>query len=1158
MFKYPRLLIVVGVGLTAVVVTIAGGYRRVSWDANEALRRDGAEIRSLLERGAYGEAEVRARALHDAMVASLGGESLPVYDAGDLLVQAFISNGRGASEETRRVAEAVLLSRQAYSGPDQPATAPSLLNLGDVLIEAADLDNGVALLRRGVGALERAEPTDEQALGLALDRLGDALTRSQQHDEAAMVLRRSLLIKEASADDRSIARTLEAIGRALQRKGDYEAAREPVARAVAIRKRGSANHPEYIGTLFLVEYQQWFDGRHREALETAAEAVRLAERTLHRNHPLLAQALRLQAGANVDLWELERARELLERAVAIAETSLGDRHPETAWCLNDLANPILLMGDYQTARALYERALHILESRFGSAHDLVATAVYNVALVDSRLGDLEKAGHGYRRAAETWRTVFHDRHPFVAQALAAEAGVLQRLGRSAEAIPKLEDALSIRAEAFGENHAAVARSLVALAVALKDTHRTQPARDRLDRALRIRDRLRLPEDPELAATLTLFADLERDRGRLNSARRSYERAVAISERVLGSMHPDSADMQMNLATTLEIAGEYRAAFETARQAESAGRDHLRLMLRTLPERQSLLYAASRPRGLDLVLSLVDIVPQAVPVGADSAIRSRSLVLDESAARVRARLLLGAESDGLYAELSTARERLANLLVRGQDVLAPARYTAMVQEARQRSEMAERRLAEKSAAFRDDLSRAHIGLTEVTAALPARTAMVSIIRYDRTPFTASRRRGSPAESSTSPQPAYVAFVLRHDAAPAAIPLASADLIDALVSRWRDAIAAITVTNAGRSSPSASVAGAALSRTIWDPVAPYLENADHVFIVPDGSLTLVPFAALTNREGRYLLEVGPIIHYLSAERDIVPEALEARRDRAGLLALGGPSFDGREPNASGEPDDDHGDEGATALRSRTAPCVSFESARFAPLDDTLLEVRDVSTAWAAHHGSGTSPARLLLAQEATESAFKRAAPAYSVLHLATHGFFLGQECSPSAKGGTRGVGGITKIGSGTPIDNPLLLSGLALAGANRRAAAAPDEDDGILTAEEVASLNLSGVEWAVLSACDTGVGEIKAGEGVFGLRRAFQVAGARTVIMSLWSVEDQATRAWMRALYEERFQKGATTADAVHAASLAVLRDRRAKGQSTHPFFWAAFVAAGDWR
>ena len=118
--------------------------------------------------------------------------------------------------------------------------------------------------------------------------------------------------------------------------------------------------------------------------------------------------------------------------------------------------------------------------------------------------------------------------------------------------------------------------------------------------------------------------------------------------------------------------------------------------------------------------------------------------------------------------------------------------------------------------------------------------------------------------------------------------------------------------------------------------------------------------------------------------------------------------------------------------------------------------------------------------------------------------------------------------------------------------------MLTSEEVSALDLNGVEWAVLSGCDTGVGELRAGEGVFGLRRAFQVAGARTVIMSLWQVEDQATRQWMTTLYESRFMKNLSTVNAVREAGLAVLRGRRAKGLSAHPFYWAAFVASGDWR
>ncbi|HET7225632.1 MAG TPA: CHAT domain-containing protein, partial [Candidatus Eisenbacteria bacterium] len=166
---------------------------------------------------------------------------------------------------------------------------------------------------------------------------------------------------------------------------------------------------------------------------------------------------------------------------------------------------------------------------------------------------------------------------------------------------------------------------------------------------------------------------------------------------------------------------------------------------------------------------------------------------------------------------------------------------------------------------------------------------------------------------------------------------------------------------------------------------------------------------------------------------------------------------------------------------------------------------------------------------------------------------------------GIGGLAPAAAravpeelAAPGENPLLFSGLALAGANLRARAAPGAGDGILTAQEIATLDLDGVDWAVLSACRTGVGEVVAGEGVLGLRRAFLLAGARSVVTSLWSVGDQGARAWMAALYRHRLLHKATTCAAVRAATLESLRARRARGQSTHPFHWAAFVALGDWR
>jgi CHAT domain-containing protein len=146
-----------------------------------------------------------------------------------------------------------------------------------------------------------------------------------------------------------------------------------------------------------------------------------------------------------------------------------------------------------------------------------------------------------------------------------------------------------------------------------------------------------------------------------------------------------------------------------------------------------------------------------------------------------------------------------------------------------------------------------------------------------------------------------------------------------------------------------------------------------------------------------------------------------------------------------------------------------------------------------------------------------------------------------------------------DNPLVLSGLALSGANRRNDARDPKqaEDGVLTGEEIASLDLSGVDWAVLSACETGVGRVQPGEGVLGLRRAFEVAGAHTLVMSLWKVEDEATLLFMRELYGAR-ASGLSTAESVRTAGLKILAMQRRQGLPDQPYFWGAFVAAGEWR
>jgi CHAT domain-containing protein len=218
------------------------------------------------------------------------------------------------------------------------------------------------------------------------------------------------------------------------------------------------------------------------------------------------------------------------------------------------------------------------------------------------------------------------------------------------------------------------------------------------------------------------------------------------------------------------------------------------------------------------------------------------------------------------------------------------------------------------------------------------------------------------------------------------------------------------------------------------------------------------------------------------------------------------------------------------------------------------------------------QILRRGKATEAAFRRQAPKHRWLHLATHGFFA----PPALRSALAAVDEdqSADVDADLPVDrtfagrHPGLLSGLALAGANEPPGA--DGDDGILTALEVATLDLTHVEVAVLSACETGLGEVAGGEGVLGLQRAFQVAGARTTVTSLWEVPDVATQLLMQRFYENLWDKDMPKLEALREAQIWLMKEGGKRGLGTGkneptgrvsrlpPFYWAGWVLSGDWR
>jgi CHAT domain-containing protein/tetratricopeptide (TPR) repeat protein len=1125
-----------------------------------------AQVRSLLDAGRYEEAEAGAERLVSGASAETGAESLATARKTDLLVEALLRNGKGAQARTRGLAERAIRVKETQLRPDDVDLSSSLRNLGNTFTASSEFLQSLPLFERAVAIHERAQTAQDTAVAEALDDYATALLQVDRYDEAKRALDRALTIKQTrlGPDDRAVARTLELIALLQQKQGNYPGSRLLLERALRIREPINPNDSELANTLNLFGDQLFFEGDFKTAKQFYDRALALYQSNLRSDHPLIAVVLRNVAAAANGLGEIAEGRSLRERALSIAESNYGVAHLEVADYLNDLAITNRQQGSYEAARAIYERAVRIVENRASPDYLRLATLMYNLANVHASLGDLVEAQRYLDRAVSIWQRMLGPEHPYMARAMSSIAQSLLDRGRYDQAQVLFERALKIRERKLGPDHRDVARNLEDLATTLERKGQVSRAHELSARAVAICERSDAPDLPDFASILSLHANLQIDRGDFEAARGYYERALAIRGRVFGTSHPNYAETQAGLAVALAGLGDSAAAITSALQAEETGRQHLRLTLRYLPERQSLGYAATRPKGLDLAMSLSADLPDSRVF--DAVIKGRALVLDEMAARRRVRTEAAhPELAPLWAALTSARQRLANLVVRGPGDQRPQQYLALVEDARQEKELAERSLADKSTEFRDELARGEIGVDEVRAALPAHSALVAFRLYERTLFANSSTTGLQSASAKSPRsrrtvPSYVAFVISAGQPDiSTVPLGAASGVDALVVGWRKE--ATNLPDAS-SEPEAErayrAAGSGLRHRLWDPIALHVKDATTVFVVPDGTLNLVSLAALPVGQTKYLIDGGPVIHYLSAERDLVTGEPAATGNH-GLLAIGGADFDDStlftpraaksRPKASVAPGT------TTQPLSVRAGCGDLQSLQFEPLEGTRKEIHELARLWTG------SQADVLENRGASEGAFKHAASGHRVLHLATHGFFLGSDCSPGV-GGTRSVGGLSsspKNQSNAGLnENPLLLSGLALAGANRRAAAGPGDEDGILTGEEVAALNLDGVEWAVLSACDTGLGALKVGEGVFGLRRAFQVAGVRTVIMSLWSVEDHATLEWMRALYASRLQKHLSTADAMREASLTILRARRAKGQSTHPFYWSGFVAAGDWR
>jgi CHAT domain-containing protein len=817
-----------------------------------------------------------------------------------------------------------------------------------------------------------------------------------------------------------------------------------------------------------------------------------------------------------------QAHPLYERALAIREATPDKNHPDIAESLNNLANLYMEQGAYARAEPLYERALAVAEAALGKNHPEVAGVLNNLVNLYMKHRLYARAEPLARRALAIQEAAFGKYHPYVAESLTTLSSLYFNQGLYARAEPFSKRALAVSETVFGKKHPMVAQSLHNLASLYTNQRLYAQAEPLYKRALAIQEAAVGQAHPDAAEMLGNLAANFMEQGLYTRADPLLERGLAIQEAVLGKTHPDVALTlnrlarirlaQHRLTDALPLFTRALAMSERRLRQEGLGLSESRLInfLHALRADEERLYTLLREYPDNASV-------RRLALGAALLFKGRSV--EEAAGISRAVYQsLGAQDRDTFERLRELRTQLAKQSLQGPGTLPLPAYQQRLDDLAEQGDALEAELARRSAPLR---ARAALPsptdiIDRVAAALPKNSALVELITYADRPLV-------PKPGAPKPQLRYVALILFPDANIRTLDLGPAEPIDRAALRLRNALAS---RDAAFQAPAQ-----ALYQLVFQPLLPLLGDTHRLFLSPDGQVGLVPFTAFHDGH-RFLLDAYDFT-YLTSGRDLLPRPQD-KGPTGAVIVIADPDFGASPPR----PRSPKGDSPAWAGLARRAWAP-------APLPGTRQEAKAIQRL--------LPQAQLFLGAEATKDRLMHLATP-SVLHLATHGFFL--EDLPAPKS-LRAVGQFGALGKDTLIPSdadPLLRSGLVFAGPP---APAPDAstpwqrtaDNMLVTALELAGLNLWGTELVVLSACDTGRGDIMLGQGVYGLRRAFVAAGAETVVMSLWKVNDQTTSALMEAYYHNLLA-GQGRATALREAM------RSLRAVHPHPYYWAPFIALGQ--
>jgi CHAT domain-containing protein/tetratricopeptide (TPR) repeat protein len=838
--------------------------------------------------------------------------------------------------------------------------------------------------------------------------------------------------------------------------------------------------------------------------------------------------------------EYWRSRELWRETLAALERTKPPGNILLAAGRLNYATVLYALGEYREARRIEELVRAVYEELYDETSLDLASIRQNLASTLSELGDKEGALVLHRQALAIFERVLPENHVNLLKERGNVAQVLRTLGRLEESRELFEQVVQGCRATLPEEDETRLWAELSLATVLDGLGQHERARSILEAMLAVQLRTQ-SQTSELWRTQAELAASRGAVGELEAALELQEQALAGLTLLRPLQDPDVQDLRNHLAQLDARLGRSELAVELALETARSSQDYFSWCALALSAREAESAAKNLSRLASAGLSLLAL---AEDTPSEAAARARAFALAESSRGIGATALRCARIGGQSSEeIEIRRLRIREASARIAALVGSSAGPESLHEATAAKERAERELRTALGALRGGEALAPaLEPSAIGARLSKPDAAVGFWVYDRQLLA----KGGPIRRERS----LAAFVLRPDGSLRRVELGPCAPIDDAVETWRQALV----------SPGASgrEAGERLRKLVLDPLREAAGGAKRWIVALDGSLHRVPLDALPLEEGLFGDAVEVDVRATLSELTLKPAPIVGS---AALLAIGGVDYDnGPDLQTTGAAE-------AAALRGSSEapaaapsaipksaepqapppaapPQVPLEVLRggawkdgFPPLWETADEALAVASLFRETHPD-VQAVDVLVETAATRTALLEGAPKARFLHVGTHGFF-GSGAAGSAVQGDEDVRSFA----------PLALCGLALAGANLP----PDADgavSGVVTAEELGSLDLSGCELAVLSACDTNVGELRSGQGIASFQKALHAAGARTVITSLWKVPDAQTRELMLAFYRGLWVEKLPKAQALWRAK------QQLRGQRLPPRDWAGWVLSGN--